>query len=366
MSPRRALFVILGDDPGGAERVVCSLASELARDPSWQTEVFVATREKTPSFVGANLPPNVAVEFGGGVTITDAALSIVKRLSGGGYDFLFSTNAVGNVVLSVMRSLGMIRARRFVTRESTVPLARFSGLKAMAYRLMYQLYGGQALIVAQTSTMAQGLRGVLPRRLHGRIRIQPNPVDWASLEAGASAPLDAPTRALLDGAENVLFCGRLIEVKRPQLALEAFAFAAEQTDRPLRLVFLGQGPLEGEVRARAGELGVNDRVLFLGFRSDPHAVMSACQYGILTSSHEGYPNVVPEMLACGVRRVVVTDCAGDLDQLKGVDVVGDDTPQALGEALARAVLSSAQPADDQKAQIKARSAAGFLDVILGR
>ncbi|MGE5501459.1 MAG: glycosyltransferase [Ignavibacteriales bacterium] len=366
MSQRRALFVILGDDPGGSERVVCSLASELARDPAWRTEVFVATHRKTPSFVGANLPPEVTVEFGEGLGLRAGALSILRRLSGRRYDFLFSTNMVGNVVLSLMRTLRLIRAERFVTRESTVPLARFSGLKALAYRLMYRVYGGQTLIVAQTSTMAAGLRGVLPRRLHQRIRVQPNPVDWASLEAGASAPLDAPTRAQLAGADNVLFCGRLIEVKRPRLALEAFAHAAAQTERPLRLVFLGKGPLEDEVRARAAELGVEERVLFLGYRTDPHAVMSACQYGILTSSHEGYPNVVPEMLACGVRRVVVTDCAGDLDRLKGVDVVREGTPQALGEALIGALRSPSPATGEQRAQIRERSAAGFLDAILGR
>ena len=73
--------------------------------------------------------------------------------------------------------------------------------------------------------------------------------------------------------------------------------------------------------------------------------MAACDLGLLTSDVEGYPNVIPEMLACGVRRVVTTNCAGGLDALPGVVVCDDASPATLAHALLSAAEAQATPVD---------------------
>jgi glycosyltransferase involved in cell wall biosynthesis len=62
------------------------------------------------------------------------------------------------------------------------------------------------------------------------------------------------------------------------------------------------------VLARLQELGLEERVHWLPHTDDMPAVYNACDLTVLTSHHEGTPNVVLESMACGVP-AVVTDVA---------------------------------------------------------
>lgn len=64
--------------------------------------------------------------------------------------------------------------------------------------------------------------------------------------------------------------GRLIEVKGQRYLLDALArLPAEVAGRRPRLLMLGDGPLLGPLREQARQLGVDDRVVWLGWQSEP-------------------------------------------------------------------------------------------------
>ena len=166
---------------------------------------------------------------------------------------------------------------------------------------------------------------------------------------------------------NILVCGRLVGVKQPSLAVETFRHLRGMLPAELlpRLVFMGDGPLRVETEAAVRDAGLWEDVLFLGQQSNPYAVMRACHYGLLTSSREGFPNVVLEMMACGVRKIVLTPCAGDLDTLPGVHVATDFEADTLASALADAIRSGEDQSAVYRAAAAARSVDRYLDVILG-
>ena len=125
---------------------------------------------------------------------------------------------------------------------------------------------------------------------------------------------------------------------------------------------IGDGPLRAELEAEAEALGLGDRVMFTGRVERPGAIMRRHALGLLTSDVEGFPNVILEMLAAGVRRVVSTDCAGGLDTLPGVSVAAEATPEALADAL-RAVLDAPARRKGVEAFLAARSPDAFLRAI---
>ena len=71
-------------------------------------------------------------------------------------------------------------------------------------------------------------------------------------------------------------------------------------DVPVRIVAIGQGPQEAEMRALHESLGLGDRVILTGFRDDAVRVMAACDAFTLASQWEGLPVAVMEALALGL------------------------------------------------------------------
>jgi len=205
----------------------------------------------------------------------------------------------------------------------------------------------------------------LPPASAGRVLVLPNPVDVDAIAVASKEPLEEALTQRLKGRINILFCGRFVDFKRPGLALEVFRRLAEE-EQAVQLVFMGAGPLEPEIRDNARRLGLSERVLFLGQRVNPSSVMAACDYGILTSANEGFPNVVLEMMACGIRKIVMTPCAGDLDSLSGVAVTRTDDPEELAASLRNAIHSRDDCRNIYQMVIASRSPHAYVDQILGR
>lgn len=129
---------------------------------------------------------------------------------------------------------------------------------------------------------------------------QPSPalVERVRRELGAADP-----EIVLVG-----FVGRLVEIKRVDLLLEAFA-VSHRARPELRLAIVGDGPLSGRLRDQSRRLGIDAGVCFTGFRHDTGAVVAALDIGVLTSDSEGAPLSLIEA-AAGGRCVVATRVGG--------------------------------------------------------
>ncbi|MDR3636912.1 MAG: glycosyltransferase, partial [Isosphaeraceae bacterium] len=134
-----------------------------------------------------------------------------------------------------------------------------------------------------------------------RVVMIPNgiaPIAFPS-RAHARRTLGLPTGTFVAG-----FIGRLVDPKAPDVLVRAMAFVPACC----RAVIVGAGPLEEELRALADDLGVSDRILWLGER-DGKAVLPAFDVLAVPSRKEGLPYVVLEGLAAG-RPIVATTAAG--------------------------------------------------------
>lgn len=98
---------------------------------------------------------------------------------------------------------------------------------------------------------------------------------------------------------------RLVPQKALHVLIEGYARYRVKAAQPSRLVLVGRGPLEDELKARARELGVDSEVIWAGFREDIPAVMRAFDLFALTSSYEGFGLVLLEAMSAA-RPVLAT------------------------------------------------------------
>lgn len=104
---------------------------------------------------------------------------------------------------------------------------------------------------------------------------------------------------------TIVFCGRLAQIKRLDVLLDAFQLCHAQTGA--RLLVLGDGPLLPWLRAQITARSLDIDVRCVGFVRDPLPYLARSNVLALTSDAEGFGNAIVEALAAGIP-VVSTDC----------------------------------------------------------
>jgi glycosyltransferase involved in cell wall biosynthesis len=110
------------------------------------------------------------------------------------------------------------------------------------------------------------------------------------------------------------FIGRLVAQKAPDLLIDAFTIVVRQNPNA-RLLMIGSGPLEGDVRRRIAQHGLGERVTLPGDIVAPPC-MRALDVFCLPSRFEGMPYVLLEAISAGLPIVStrvggVTSCVDD-------------------------------------------------------
>ena len=99
----------------------------------------------------------------------------------------------------------------------------------------------------------------------------------------------------------LLFMSRMHRQKCPLDALNAFALAAENLP-DIHFAMVGNGPMEGEVKARAAHLPCANRIHFADYAQNVPDFLAACDVWILPSEAENFSLAVIESLCRRVRR----------------------------------------------------------------
>jgi glycosyltransferase involved in cell wall biosynthesis len=105
----------------------------------------------------------------------------------------------------------------------------------------------------------------------------------------------------------VLTVARLDDQKGHPTLLEAAAHLPD-----LRFVLAGAGNRRAALEAQAADLGIGDRVLFLGHRQDIPDLLASCDLFVLPSLYEGLPLSILEAMAAG--KPVIGMAVGGTDE----------------------------------------------------
>ena len=113
------------------------------------------------------------------------------------------------------------------------------------------------------------------------------PLDTAAAKARLGLPV---------GARTVGVVASLIPRKGHRFLLEALK-NMEATTGPVHALFAGEGALDAELRGQVAEMGMGERVHFLGFRRDIPQIVCALDAFVLPSLKEGLSIAVMEAMA---------------------------------------------------------------------
>ena len=171
-----------------------------------------------------------------------------------------------------------------------------------------------------------------------RVRVLRNGVDLALFR-----PVDrhAARRVLGLTRPTLLAVGNLVGLNRHRMMIEALVGLPA-----VDLLIVGEGPERAEIEALARERQVSDRVRLLGHLPQDRLpeIYSGADLLLLVSTHEGWPNVLLESMACGTP-VIVSDIDGIADIVAAPEagrIVQQPTPDCL--AMAARELLAAPPA----------------------
>lgn len=169
--------------------------------------------------------------------------------------------------------------------------------------------------------------GTVPGR---KLRVLLNGIDTERNSDRSARQRKRRELGLADDAAVIGCVGRLNEVKRQDLLVEAFAVLAKE--RPdLRLLLVGDGPERAALEEQVGRLGVADRVIFAGYQANPEEFLAVMDVFALTSRLEGLPLVMLEAWASGLP--VVSSAVGGIPAVVEAGKTGLLFPSGDCEAL---------------------------------
>jgi len=137
--------------------------------------------------------------------------------------------------------------------------------------------------------------------------------------------------------------GRFSYQKNHELLVNAFANLLPHADVPVELWLVGDGELRETVQAQVKSLGIQERVRFLGVRSDIPDLLRAADVFVFPSRWEGNPLSVMEAMAAGLP--VVATAVGGVPELVEDGVSGILVPNEDHNALVGALQQLVQRAD---------------------
>jgi glycosyltransferase involved in cell wall biosynthesis len=278
------------------------------------------------------LPPRVGMQIAPW-SMAEAAWPVVRGLIDAGFDFdLIDAHYYypdGAAAARIARRLGkplVVTARG--TDLNLIP--QFPGPRRQILRTAAQAQASVGVCRALMDSLAA--LGAAPAKLH----VLRNGVDLQRFVPEGRA--DARRRLGLAAAGRLwVSVGQLVERKGHDITLRALA---RHPDASLALV--GSGPEQDSLRRLAGALGLADRVCFAGLVPNEELKWwySAADVSVLSSSREGWANVLLESMACGTP-VVASRIWGTPEVVAGPAaglLYEPRTPEALAEALVRLFL----------------------------
>jgi len=182
------------------------------------------------------------------------------------------------------------------------------------------------------------------RVIYNGIEVAPQREEVSSRETRRE--IGVPDRALVVGVS-----AGLAPVKGHRYLLDAFP-AVLRSVPEARVMLAGDGPCRKELQRQAEELGISDRVTFLGHRDDIDRVVEAYDVIALPSLSESMPFSLLEGMARG--KPVVASAVGGIPELVEDGRTGYLVPPGDSHALARALV---RVLSDQRTTVRMGQAA---------
>ena len=317
----KILHVITSLYTGGAERLMVDLLPTLRNDEDFQVDLLLINGVETP-FKKALKQAGIkvcALSMTNDVYNLRNIFRFRRFLAHNDYDIIHTHNTACQLFVPIAKSLTRNKAKLVTTEHNTTNHRRTKWWLKPLDKWMYRKY---AAIVCISDLTRHNLEQYLG-------------TDWPMHTIYNGVDTKRFARPVKDISGQQDFVVTMVAAFRPQKDQDTLIRAFTHLEPNFRLQLVGGGQRGEELKALCRELGLEDRVQFLGVRMDVPDIMEQSDVIVLSSHWEGFGLAAVEGMASG-RPMVATDGDGLRDIVGGAGVLfqpGDD--QELASAIKR-------------------------------
>ncbi|MBS1512399.1 MAG: glycosyltransferase [Bacteroidetes bacterium] len=186
------------------------------------------------------------------------------------------------------------------THQTTMQQSHSAIYRMFSKFMVMFSYKRADLVLANSYAMQTDL--VENFKIRTPVKVIYNPVDLAFIRNHIN---ETPDFVFEKDTFYFISVGGFRKEKNHLLLLQAFFILKHL---PCKLLIVGGGVLEDELKQKVHDFGMSNKVIFCGWENNPFKYVSRSHCFVLSSDVEGFPNVLIEALACG-RAVISTDCS---------------------------------------------------------
>ncbi len=299
---KKIAFIIPTLRDGGAERVLSNISINLDDSVDQRILVWDADDIDYPykgELVDLNLPytKNLLIKLR---NVINRVLVVRKYKKKNNITTTISHLEGPNMVniLSKQKDKVIICVHNFQSRER-------EGIKGNMYKfLMRKLYNKADIIACVSENIKLDLVKVFNLN-EDKIKVIYNPFDIKKIQTMMEEDIEDEYKHIFENPV-VINVGRLTNQKAQWNLIRSFTKIKEEVPN-CKLVILGQGELEQQLKSLVNKLGLQDSVHFLGFKTNPFKYINKSKVFALTSLYEGFPMCLAEAMACNTA-VISVDC----------------------------------------------------------
>ena len=285
MSSRPILLITLPSlGMGGAEQFLTSLANELSVRFEVHFYIFSSNLALESRLERATVHSNNSPFMG--IFRLRKAVRMIKP------DIILTSITDLNLIIIALRFLypenTKVIVREAIDPEFFIRLSRFPKLTKFLY---HYLYPRADHIICLSNNMRKEVHKLLSP-------LQPS-INVISNGVGDQRMLSLPIQRPI--ANTILAVGRLSWQKGFDQLIRAFSeFARKKQGQGYRLIIVGEGEKNSELKNLINELNLEDRILLIGLVDDPTPFYALASFMVLPSRYEGVSNAMLEALVNGV------------------------------------------------------------------
>ena len=312
--PKRLLCLLSGMNAGGAETFLMKIYRQLDKH-KYQMDFCINVKEKC-------FYEDEILSLGGKIyrippksqSVKEFRRQLTDVVRDNQYDYVLrvTSSAMGFMDLKIAKKAG---AKVCSARSSNS--SDGGGLKAyIAHRLGGILYHKYVDVKFAPSDLAASYTFGKKALKKNQVCILNNGVDTDVFKFDIDARNDIRKEFGVEEDQFVIgHIGRFMKQKNHEFLLKVFNEICK-TNYNSKLMLVGIGELEKEIKQQIKELGLEDKVIFTGVRSDISKLLSAMDVFVFPSFYEGMPNTVIEAQATGLPCVIADTIT------KGADITG--------------------------------------------
>lgn len=343
---RRLLCLISGMNAGGAETFLMKLYRRMNHD-LYQMDFCVNITEEGFYDKEINSMGGIIFHI---PSKSDSYYEFKKRLTEiikeGKYEYVLrvTSNAMGFLDLKIAKKAG---ASICIARSSNSNDP--SGMKIkLAHRIGTLLYSKYVDVRIAPSDLAAMYTFGKKCYANGEVNILHNALDLDVYKYDLDGRMRIREEFNVDDSD--ILCGhigRFSIQKNHKFLISIFSELCKRHTN-YKLLLIGEGELENEVKEQCKSLGLAGKVIFAGIRSDIPAILSAMDIFIFPSLYEGMPNTVIEAQATGLPCIIsntITKESALTDLVKNLSI--NDNATAWVETIEQCSMSSRGSRDSE-------------------